>query len=45
MQIDRVAMLLHSYRFYRDAVVQQVNSCSKLPFHFFLLRHLLKVDT
>ncbi|KAF2307742.1 hypothetical protein GH714_031376 [Hevea brasiliensis] len=23
MQIDRVAMLLHSYRFYRDAVVQQ----------------------
>eukprot|EP00257_Ricinus_communis_P023869 XP_015583977.1 regulator of MON1-CCZ1 complex [Ricinus communis] len=23
LQIDRVAMLLHSYRFYRDAVVQQ----------------------
>lgn len=23
MQVDRVAMLLHSYRFYRDAVVQQ----------------------
>lgn len=24
LQFDRVAMLLHSYRFYRDAVVQQV---------------------
>ncbi|GKD08731.1 regulator of MON1-CCZ1 complex, partial [Tanacetum coccineum] len=23
LQVDRVAMLLHSYRFYRDAVIQQ----------------------
>jgi hypothetical protein len=31
LQIDRIAMLLHSYRFYRDAVVQQV-----IPFSYFL---------
>jgi hypothetical protein len=31
LQIDRVAMLLHSYRFYQDAVVQQV-----IPFSNFL---------
>lgn len=24
LQVDRIAMLLHTYRFYRDAVVQQV---------------------
>lgn len=30
LQVDRVAMLLHSYRFYRDAVVQQVCSFSTL---------------
>ena len=24
LQVDRVAMLLHSYRLYRDAVIQQV---------------------
>lgn len=24
LQVDRIAMLLHSYRLYRDAVIQQV---------------------
>lgn len=28
LQVDRVAMLLHSYRLYRDAVIQQVGFCS-----------------
>lgn len=33
LQVDRVAMLLHSYRFYRDAVVQQVYLCLRFCFH------------
>ncbi|GJX55767.1 regulator of MON1-CCZ1 complex [Tanacetum coccineum] len=33
LQVDRVAMLLHSYRFYRDAVIQQaiLASSSEVP--------------
>lgn len=44
LQVDRVAMLLHLYRFYRDAVVQQVSVAwiSFFLFYFLFLIFLLQ---
>jgi len=39
LQVDRVAMLLHSYRLYRDAVIQQVGFSQILNALLFQFTH------